>query len=283
MGYVFSSRSIFAKALMPIYHLLQRAAKPYASATIFQNGTDMSHFLARGLVEESKAVLIRTSGIDIEDFTSKIPPQQDLQELRMSLGLENKLVVTVVSRLTKQKGIPTFLEACKILTKSNQNTVFLLVGGVEEEGFQAVPRKTLLEQEPHVKLLGHRTDVAAILKITDVFVLPTEYREGVPRVLLEAGVMGCPMITTNMPGCTDVVRDGWNGIVVKPSCPEELARAIQVLLQNREMRAEFGSRSMAYIREHFAMDNIVDLHVDLYEKLLRVERRNQCARTLIPQ
>jgi hypothetical protein len=85
VGYVFSSRSIFAKALMPIYYLLQRAAKPYASATIFQNGTDMSHFLARGLVEESKAVLIRTSGIDIEDFTPKIPPQQHLQELRMSL------------------------------------------------------------------------------------------------------------------------------------------------------------------------------------------------------
>ncbi|MGO4816692.1 glycosyltransferase, partial [Cupriavidus sp. 2MCAB6] len=121
-----------------------------------------------------------------------------------------------VSRLTQQKGIPTLLEAASLVRKVRPGVRFLLVGPRESEGPFAVAQDEIDRQAPHVMALGARKDVPALLALAELFVLPTEYREGIPRVLLEAGLAGLPIVTTDMPGCSDVVTHHWNGLLVPP-------------------------------------------------------------------
>ncbi|MEO0970925.1 MAG: glycosyltransferase, partial [Cyanobacteria bacterium J06639_18] len=111
-------------------------------------------------------------------------------------------------------------------------------------------------------------DIPALLNLTDIFVLPSYYREGVPRVLLEAGIMECPLITTNMPGCKEVVRDGWNGLLVPPRDRNALATAILQLLKSGEKRALMGSRSSLHVRENFSLSKVADAYASIYSRVL---------------
>lgn len=268
MGYIFSSRSLAARTLRPVYDALQRSAKLFTAVTIFQNAIDRGYFISRGLVDAKKTVLIPSSGIDTNHFLAQVQPEENIKKLKKELNADDKVIITCVSRVTKEKGIPVLLAASEKIISKYKDILFLIVGPLEEEGFQAVPRKLLDKHAPYVKVLGRRNDVASILRLTDIFLFPTEYREGVPRVLLEAGTMGCPIITTNMPGCSEVVRHEWNGIIIEPSDPDTLAAAVSFFLDNPYKRKEFGSRSPQYIQEHFSLDRVVESHAAVYEKVL---------------
>ena len=109
---------------------------------------------------------------------------------------------------------------------------------------------------------------AARLSISDVFVLPTYYREGVPRVLLEAGSLGLPLITTDMPGCRDVVRDGIEGFLVSSRSSQALADAMIQMASSEGKRAEMGSNARARVEENFSLDGVVGDYSKIYHRLL---------------
>src|SRR5205807_10542250 len=114
----------------------------------------------------------------------------------------------------------------------------------------------------------------------DVFAFPTEYREGIPRALLEAALAGLPIVTTTMPGCCDIIRDGWNGFLVPPRNPRLLAERIVDLLGDRENARTMGARANALVRKNFDLRTIVAQYAALYSQLLDPARGELSAEVL---
>ena len=266
LGYVFSSRAPLALALRPIYRGLQRHVAPRTAMTVFQNSHDLSYFQTRGMVRPGRGRLISGAGVDVAQLRAAMPGAEHLARLRAELQLEGKTVVTTVARLTRQKGILELLEAAAVLHRRHPDLVVLLVGARESEGPFAVPAAAIERHRDYVRALGPRRDVPALLALTDIFVLAT-YREGLSRVLLEAMAAGRAIVTTRVPGCTDLVRDGWNGFLVAPKAPGELAQAIERLLGCPPLRQEMGDRSATFV-DGFSLDRVVKEHADLYDEVM---------------
>ena len=150
-------------------------------------------------------------GVDVEGFERALANSQGAGQLRGELGVGTSEVVITISRMTRQKGIPALLKAAELVHRVRPDVSFLLVGPRESEGPLAVSQTEIDKHAPYVIALGPRSDVPALLRLADVFAFPTEYREGVPRVLLEAALAGVPTVSTSMPGCCEVIRDGSTG------------------------------------------------------------------------
>ncbi|MEA5579051.1 glycosyltransferase family 4 protein [Anabaena sp. UHCC 0451] len=268
MGYVFSSQSTLALALRPIYRHLQRQAAVATGITIFQNNDDRQYFHNHNMVKDGRDDLVLGSGIDVEGLIKQRPQSEQLAEIRRDLGLEGQLVVTMISRLVVCKGVREYLQAAKIVCEQMKNVTFLLVGPLASEGNQAISMQEVKKQAEIVRYLGPRNDISTLLSLTDLFVLPSYYREGVPRVLLEAATMELPLITTDMPGCKEVVRDGWNGLLIPPKDAKALATAILELLSSPEQRTLMGKRSRLHVQKHFGLDQVADAYADIYHRLL---------------
>ncbi|MGH9867881.1 MAG: glycosyltransferase family 4 protein [Candidatus Polarisedimenticolia bacterium] len=268
MGHLFSSNAPAARALRPLYRGLQRWASGRAGWTVFQNEDDRAYFIAQRIVPESRARLVRGSGIDLEEMAASRPDAQSLKNLRAELGLGEWPVVILIARLVVEKGVREFLEAARLLAGEGNPARFVLVGPTASEGRRAIPMREIEAAAPHVLYLGPRRDVPALLGISSVFALPTWYREGVPRVLLEAGASGLPLIATDMPGCRDVVKDGWNGRLVPVRDAGALAAAIRGLLADPGLRAFMGERSRAHVHEHFGLEKVADGYAELYREIL---------------
>ena len=266
LGYLFSSRSPLALSLRPVFRFLQRRAAAATGVTIFQNADDRAYFRRHRLVRPGRDALVLGSGID---FTPLQVDGAAVGRLRRELGLEGRLVVTMVSRLVVQKGVRDFLHAAALVRQQLPDSVFLLIGPVSSEGRWAVSSREVERSARDVRYLGPRNDVAALLALSDLFVLPTYYREGIPRVLLEAGALGLPLIATDTPGCTEVVRDGWNGLLVPPRDPRGLATAVLRLLASPDERKVMGSRSRAHVTANFSLGYVARAYAEIYEQILR--------------
>jgi glycosyltransferase involved in cell wall biosynthesis len=170
--------------------------------------------------------------------------------------------------MTRHKGIPTLLKAAAMVHQVRPDVKFLLVGPRESEGPLAVTQTEIDRHAPYVVATGPRSDVPALLKLADLFVFPTEYREGVPRALLEAALARLPIVSTSMPGCCEVVRDGWSGFLVPPHGPEDLALRMIELLGERKTAEIMADRAEQLVAETFSLRMIVARHVSLYAELL---------------
>lgn len=268
LGWVFSSTRPRALALRPVYCGLQWHASRWTATTVFQNRDDKAFFERRRLLRRSESVLIRSSGIDTGGFL-RAQAQASPDAMRAELDLGSAEVVIFVGRLTRQKGIPTLLEAAPRILRHRPNARFLLVGSLESEGPFAVERAAIERHAPYVTALGPRKDVPALLSMADVFVLPTEYREGIPRVLLEAGLAGLPIVATRMPGCNDVVEDGRNGYLVPPRDSQALADRIIGLLADPARAKAMGATSVTMVRQNFDLAHVVDQYGDVYQRALK--------------
>lgn len=268
MGWVFSSNSPLALLLRPVYRKIQYGASNLSDFTIFQNLDDKQYFEKHQLIDTKKSVLVRGSGVDPDDLLLNTPTTESLNELRRNLNLEGKFTIVMVSRLVKNKGVVNYLEASRIVKRSLPNCHFLLVGPQSSEGSQAVPLKIIRQYSDSVDWLGLRNDVSAILSLCDIFVLPTYYREGVPRVLLEAGLKEVPLITTDMPGCRDVVIDGYDGLLIPPKDSLALAKAIIKLASDQDMRISMGANAKSYVEKNFLLSSVLQSYLDIYSRLL---------------
>ena len=274
MGWTYSSRSLMAPLLRPIYRTLHRQAARFTTATIFQNRDDQAFFERHRMVGRGGSRLILGSGVDIEGFEQALAKGPSPAQLRQELGLGTSEIVITVTRMTRQKGIPTLLEAAALVHEARPSVRFLLVGPRESEGPLAVTQAEIDRHARYVTAIGRRSDIPALLGLADVFAFPTEYREGVPRGLLEAGLAGLPIVTTRMPGCVDVVRDGWNGYLVPPCAPRILAARILDLLRDRETARIMGTRAAALVRREFGLGLTVARYAALYGELMgRSDRR----------
>lgn len=268
MGWVFSSTEPRALAFRPFYLAMQRLAACWTAATVFQNKADRSFFHRYRLLGKSLSTVIGSSGIDIAAFETAQARMASPAVLRAELGLDDAEIVVTVSRLTVQKGIATLLEAAQIVHQVRPKARFLLVGPRESEGPFAIDQALIKRHAPYVIATGARSDIPALLSIADLFAFPTEYREGIPRVLLEAGLAGVPMVASRMPGCDDVVVEDWNGRLVPPRDPRALATAILDLLQDSARAKIMGQRSIEMVRQEFDLNVVADRYAELYSHLL---------------
>jgi glycosyltransferase involved in cell wall biosynthesis len=268
LGWVYSSRSPLALALAPVYRMLHRLAARSSDFTVFQNRDDHAFFELHGMLGAGTGRLIAGSGIDVEGFERAAADGPAPAVLRKALGLGSSEVVITVTRMTRQKGIPTLLEAAALVHEVRPSVRFLLVGPRQSEGPLAVTQAEIDRHRPYVMAIGPRSDVPALFALADVFAFPTEYREGVPRALLEAALAGLPIVATLMPGCRDVIRDGWNGFLVPPRAPRLLAERILDLLRDPETARTMGHRAGELVRREFDLGITVDRYVALYEELL---------------
>jgi glycosyltransferase involved in cell wall biosynthesis len=267
LNWVYSSRSPLALAARPVYRTLHRLAARMTTATIFQNSDDRTFFEQHRMVEREKSLLIPGAGVDIEGLRKARARVPSPEEIREELGLIGSEVVLTVARMTRQKGIPTLLDAAALVHAVRPDVRFVLVGPRESEGRLAITQVEIDRHAPYVIALGQRSDVPALLRIADVFAFPTEYREGIPRALLEAAATGVPIVATQMPGCWDVVRDGWNGFLVPPRAPIHLAEKILQSLRDRESARVMAARAMELMAQKFSLDVVVARHDALYSNI----------------
>ena len=280
MGYVFASSSPLALVLRPVYRYLQQRASWAAGMTVFQNSEDMMYFRRHRLVPADRATLIPGSGVDVDALRALALPEGRCRELRRELGIgTQQFVVTMIARVVRHKGVMEYLQAARLVRRRGLDVAFLLVGPLESEGRQAISRLQIARFHDHVRYLGLREDVPSLLAASDVFVLPSYYREGIPRVLLEAGAMELPIITTDMPGCREVVQHGDNGLLVPPRDVNSLADAVDsILRQPASARATMGRAGQTRVKRQFSLPVIAQSYDALYRRVLGDELPSRARR-----
>ncbi len=269
LGYLYSSDTVKAKLMRVPYLMLHRKASRAANFTIFQNADDKQLFQTKGVVRSDNCTLIPGSGVDVAALRKQLPDHEQREQLRHELRLDGDgPVVIMISRLVKQKGVDHYLQSAREVRKQHPNAQFLLVGPVAGEGGQAVSLKTIETYSDAVSYLGYRTDIPALLSMADIFVLPSRYREGVPRVLMEAAALGLALVTTNMPGCKDVVINEDTGLMIEPGDQPGLTAAIGRLVEEPQLREHVGNRAYARIQERFEVSRVVDAYLNVYGQAL---------------
>jgi glycosyltransferase involved in cell wall biosynthesis len=273
MGYVFTSDRAHARALRPVVKALMRGTLGNGhSRLILQNPDDADAFVRSRMVAAERIRVIRSSGVN----TSRFIPQQR--------GGERKpLRVLLAARLLWEKGIGEFVEASRMLKSEGRDIQFLLAGMPDYGN----PRSVRLEQveqwarEGTVDWLRHVDDMPALMSSVDVMALPSYYREGVPRSLIEGAASGLALVTTNLAGCREVVgEDGVDGLHVEPRDPRSLADALKRLDDDRDLVARLGAIAREKALAHFDERAVIRSTIDVYDELLRdrVTRRKDPAR-----
>jgi len=268
-GWVYSSRSPLALAIRPAYQAMYRVAARSTAVTVFEMEEDRAFFERHRMTgKDGRVIPAGGGGVDVEGFRRALAESPPAGRLRGELGLGTSPVIITVTRMTRHKGIPTLLKAAALVHRACPDVKFLLVGPRESEGPLAVAQSEIDEHAPYVVATGPRSDVAALLRLADVFAFPTEWSEGVPRVLLEAALAGVPIVSTSMPGCCEVIRDGWSGFLVPPRAPDRLAARIIDLLRDRNTAEIMAGRAEELVAQNFSLRMIVARHVALYSELL---------------
>ena len=268
-AWTFSSRSFGAAALrVLLYRPLQRLAGVTTAATVFEHRGDQGFFESNRLIGRGESVKIPGAGIDVKGFEEARMNGPSAEALRAELGLTGTDVVITVTRVTREKGVLDLLKAAELVHKVRPSVRFLIVGPRQGEGPFAVSDAELAPYSEYVIATGPRKDVPSLLAMSDVFAFPSDYGEGIPRALAEAALCGMPIVTTDKDGCKDVIRDGWNGYVTPARNPRAMADRILDLLNDRTVGERMGVRGPDLIKSTFSLDEIVNQHAALYERLL---------------
>ena len=267
LGYIFSDDKY--QYMQKLYIFLQKRLSKFTKYTVFQNEDDLNIFLKKNILSNDKAIVIRGSGIDTELFSKNNIDITILENLkRQIINDNNSLKIALVSRLIKYKGILEFLEAAKYIKEKYGNTVEFFLVGKEDLSKRGFPIATINKYRDFVEYVGFIKNIKEFIYLCDIIVLPSYYREGIPRVLLEAASLEKPLITTNVPGCKEVVIHNYNGLLIPPKNIEKLIESIEFFIKNREKINSFGKNSRSLVKERFDSNLIFAQYINLYTTLL---------------
>ncbi len=261
MGSFYTYDTPKAKIVRAIIEMFYKQANKLSDLTIFVNSDDPKLMIERGLIEPSKVKIIRSVGIDTDEYNPKKVNKLKVQEWKDRLSDDGKPIVMMVARAIWHKGIKEFYQAAKIL---KDKAHFVLVGDTDEGNPTCADPEFLRSGD--VNWIGRQSDMVTLTAVSDIYVLPTSYREGVPRTLLEAASMGKPLVATNVVGCKEVVDDGINGFLVPQKDIQALVRAIDKLIDDKTLREKFGQASRKKAIEEFDMPKIIEQYLPLYVK-----------------
>jgi glycosyltransferase involved in cell wall biosynthesis len=239
---------------------LYRLAFRHASKVIFLNSEDLREFVEQKVVSPSKALLIHGPGIDLQHFAPRAKAKPNA-----------KTVFLFVARLLSEKGIREFVAAAQMLQNQGVNAEFRVLGSTDSGNPTTISDAELQSwvRAGIVQHLGFADDVRPALAESDVLVLPSYYREGVPRSVLEAMGMEKVIITTDNVGCRDTVEDARNGFLVPPRDVPALAEAMQkALALSPAQRAEMGRYSRQKALAEFGDELVLPQYLNLVREIL---------------
>jgi len=245
LGYLFGDSNVAQRLLLKSVLPLYRLALKYNSVVFFQNKDDFSLFKTLGLLSpHTTGIVVDGSGVDLERFYF-VPP------------VVNPPSFLLVARLIKDKGIPEYVEAARIVKKKYPEAVFRLLGPFDSNP-HAISQNTVTRwvEEGVIEYLGETKDVRPFIASSSVFVLPSMYREGVPRSVLEAMAMGRPVITTDVPGCRETVIPGVNGFLIPPGDITALSKAMEFFILNPEKISLMGIESRKIAEARFDVHKV---------------------------
>lgn len=259
LGYTFSGLSIKAKILQRFNEILYKLSIRKNKAIVFQNKDDYQLFLDRNIISKHQKVdFVSGSGVNLNQFTFKEKNASD------------NVSFILVSRLIKEKGIALYMEAAKILKAKYPKSEFHLVGAAETSP-SAISEEEInhLDKKGIIVFHGFQSNIKEHLHNNDIFVLPSYYREGLPRTNLEACACGNPIITTDSVGCRESVIEGVNGFLIEPQNQDALTKSMEYFITNPNKIKEMGFNSRKYAEERFDVNIINNDLVKLIKNVLK--------------
>jgi glycosyltransferase involved in cell wall biosynthesis len=262
MGYVFTSGDIKARLLRPLLKGLMRwTLASRQSLLILQNPDDVEDFVSAKMVPKERVRLILGSGVD----TVRFCPNDRLMPLR------SRLRVLLAARLLWEKGIQEFVDAAILLRAQGRDVEFLLAGMPDAGNPRSVGRAQVQKWADSglITWLGHVDDMPKLLQSVNVMALPSYYREGVPKSLIEGAASGLALITTDRPGCREVVRNnGIDGLLVEPRNGAQLAELIAQLDDDRVLLQALGKKARQNSLAYFDERQVIRRTMGVYAELL---------------
>lgn len=246
IGYAFGTSSLRQRLVGSVASLLYRAGLAAAHVVFFLNPDDRRQFQERGLVRSEKTRLIAGTGVDLAHYHRSAPP-------------EGAPVFLLIARLIREKGVEDYVAAAREIRRREPRARFQLLGPFDPHP-DAVSREQVAawEAEGVVEYLGVVSDVRPVLAGCSVFVLPSYYREGLPRTAMEALATGRAIVTTDVPGCRETVEPGRNGLLVPPRDPEALTEALGSFLDDPGRVAAMGEASARLAARRFDVHLVND-------------------------
>lgn len=243
LGRVYASGGLKARAVRLVTKTLYKQAFRACEKVIFQNGDDIEQLVSEGYLPREKTVQVNGSGVNMTRFARTELPE--------------KPVFLMVSRVIREKGVMEFCEAARTVKKSCPEARFVLLGGLDAS-IGALKKEDIQPyiNEGSIEFPGEVKDPVAFYQSASVFVLPSYYREGLPRTLLEALSCGRPIITTDWPGCREPVVDGVNGYMIPVKDAAVLAQRMETLARDRALMERMAQAAWETCRDRFEVSII---------------------------
>ena len=239
LGMTFSKpKQIKNKLVQLITKMMLKKALKINRIVIVQNSDDLEELVEKKICDRHKIVRVNSSGVNMNKYILSPLPKE--------------IVFLMASRLLKSKGVIEYCNAARIIHNNYPHVKFILAGNIDSNS-DSLSEHQLKEisESGIVDYRGNVDNIIEVLKESSVFVLPSYYREGVPRSIQEAMSMGRPIITTNWIGCRDTVIEGYNGYLIEPKDCIVLARAMKKFILNPQLIKTFGVNSYNLCKDKF--------------------------------
>jgi glycosyltransferase involved in cell wall biosynthesis len=219
-------------------------------------------------------VITLGNGIDLERFSPERPDPLEVAKFRSDLGVnDDQVLVGAVGRLVWGKGLKELFNAARLLRTRCPRVRVVVVGPVDHSKGDGLTEADLrrIEAQTGVVFVGERLDMDVVYAALDIYVLPS-YREGFPRSAMEASAMGTPVLATNIRGCRQVVEHGRTGLLFPVRDTEALANALVRAAEDDGARERWGRAAVAKARAEFDQQRVIDVTLEVYERLLARHR-----------
>ena len=254
---------LMRRAIRPLYKAAFTARR---STVVFQNAADQEKLIKLGITDGDRAQLIRGSGVDIEHFNPAAIAKAPAPGV-----FHQPLQLLFPSRLIREKGVHELLEACQRLWADAIPLQLLVAGAIDAGNRSALTPAELstLQADSRIRCLGHVADMRAVYAASDLVVLPS-WREGLSRSLVEAAAMERPIITTDVPGCRDVIDHGRSGLLVASQDARAIELAIRLLLDNPDLAHRLGKEARRKVIAEFQVSLVNQSTLHTYKQLLGI-------------
>lgn len=251
LGNVFKPpQSAKGRAVQAVVKGMYRSALKRCDAVIFQNPDDRQDFVDMGMVEKGKTFLVNGSGVNMEHFQPSPLPESP--------------AFLLVARLLPEKGVMEYLQAARMVKVRRPDVRFMLVGPYEKHPIAL--KKENIEpyvQDGSVEYFGEQKDVRPFYAMATAVALPCSFREGTPKTLLEAMACGRAILTTDTPGCREVLLPRENGLLLPPKDPQALGDAMLWMAKHPEETRAMGEKGLTYCREKYEVSKVNQSMMDI--------------------
>lgn len=259
LGYVYQKGGL----MRFLVNFLYKVSTSFSNKIVFMNPDDLKEL--KGVLPKDKLTLIRSSGVNSSFFS----PHNCQEYLK---NKPKKTVFLFLGRFLRDKGIFELIEAGKMLRNDRDDFEIWLVGSIDRGNPESLKNHEIdtIKRFDYVRVFPFAYDVRQFLCLADVVVHPSYYREGIPRVLLEAMAMEKPIITTDTPGCRETVIEGINGFLVKPKDVESLFKIMEKFMDfTEDKRKDMGKRGREFVIENFDESLVISKYVELIESIVK--------------